>query len=206
MSGRFSLFRWPQEWRELPGFAEPPQRWNIAPRQQVLLLHDRDGQRQVTPALWGFTPGWSQDLQHVASHARSETAGEQAFFSDALARRRGVLPANGFFEWRGPQNTQKQAYWLSRPDEMLYMAALWEPYRVAGQEYCSVAMLTRQAAYLRRPVLIAESDLNEWLDPQTTAERIQQLLQAQPLALQERRVGRQVNDPQHEGPDCIRPL
>lgn len=208
MSGRFSLYHVPAAWQdEMPELAELfVPRWNVAPRRQVLLLCAGECRRQAVMALWGFTPRWSRDMSHVATHARVEGLVGQEFFAGALARQRGVLPANGFFEWRGKPGTVKQPYWLSRRDELLYMAALWEPYKVPGYEYLSVAMLTRQAAYLRRPVLLAEHQLSAWLDPDTPPERITELLQVPPLSLQERKVATQVNDPDVDGPECIRPL
>ena len=86
------------------------------------------------------------------------------------------------------------------------MAALWEPYAVVGQEYLSAALLTVQAAYLRRPLLLAETELAEWMDPATPMERIQALLNGGGLALQERKVSTLVNDPQQDGSECIRPI
>lgn len=208
MSGRFSFYYLPEVLQqELPelstGFVA---RWNISPRQQVTLLRQTGGVRQTAQALWGFTPRWSKDMSHVATHARAETVLQQDFFAPALASQRGVLLANGFFEWRGPAGTRKQPYWLSREDEPLYMAALWEPYPVAGHEYLSVAMLTVAAAYLRRPLLLTRVDLDDWLNPATDPARITGLLQGNMLALRERKVSTLVNDPQSEGPECIRPV
>lgn len=207
MSGRYGLFDWPQQWHELPGFPDDPvQRWSISPRQPVLLLYQRANQRRAGQALWGFTPRWSSSLERVTTHARCEGLTEQKLFAQALATQRGVLPANGFYEWRGKPGTAKQPYWLSRPGEMLYMAALWEPYAVAGAEYLSVAMLTVQAAYLRRPMLLTEADLEGWMDPATPLEQALALLERPSLPVQERKVSVRVNDPRHDDPDCIRPL
>lgn len=208
MSGRYSLHHLPQHWQDCAADSCPAflPRWNIAPNQQVLLLREHGCAVQLLPALWGFTPAWSKDFSRVITHARTETLAEQRFFADALARQRGVLPATGFYEWRGQAQTRKQPYWLSRKGELLYMAALWEPYAVVGQEYLSAALLTVQAAYLRRPLLLAETELAEWMDPATPMERIQALLNGGGLALQERKVSTLVNDPQQDGSECIRPI
>lgn len=207
MSGRYGLFDWPRQWQQLPGFPQDwQQHWNLAPRQPVLLLYQRNGERRAGQALWGFTPAWSKHLERTTPHARTEGLADQPLFANALAYQRGVMPANGFFEWRGKPGLGKQPYWLSRPGELLFMAALWEPYPVAGAEYLSVAMLTCQAAYLRRPLLLAGDDLDRWLDPHTPAEQIQALLGSRSLPLQERRVSMRVNDPAHDDPACIRPL
>lgn len=208
MSGRYSFYHLPEQVRaRLPQL--PPDfvaRWNLAPRQQVWMLHASAEGWQWRQALWGFTPAWSQDFSHVVEHARSETLATQKFFAAALESRRAVLPANGFFEWRGKAGTRKQPYWLSRPEKLFYMAALWEPYQVFGAEYCGAAMLTRAAAYLRRPLLIAEENLTAWLDPATPREQVLTLLELPALPLQERRVSTLVNDPRQDGPECIRAL
>lgn len=208
MSGRYSFYHVPESVRTqvpelLPEFVP---RWNIAPRQPVWMMLLEGGSRRWCQALWGFTPGWSQDLSHVVDHARSETVAGQKFFSGALDRQRAVLPANGFFEWRGKAGTRKQPYWLSCTEKLFYMAALWEPYPAAGHEYRSVAMLTRAAAYLRRPLLIAPEDLGDWLNPATPQARVLALLDKAAPVLQERRVSTLVNDPGHDGPECIRAL
>lgn len=208
MSGRYSFYYVPaglqQDMPELAADFVP--RWNIAPRQQVTLLRQNNGRQQAAQALWGFTPRWSKDMSHVATHARAETVAQQDFFAGALTAQRGVLLANGFFEWRGTAGTRKQPYWLSCGQEPLYMAALWEPYPVAGHEYLSVAMLTVAAAYLRRPLLLSRDDLADWLDPATDSAQVLALLQAAAPGLRERKVSTLVNDPQYEGPECIRPL
>lgn len=208
MSGRYSFYHLPEQVRlQLPSL--PPEfvpRWNIAPRQQVWMLYETTGGRQWRQVLWGFTPAWSKDFSHVVEHARTETLPTQKFFATALTSRRAVLPANGFFEWRGKAATRKQPFWLSRQEKLFYMAALWEPYQVFGAEYCGLAMLTRPAAYLRRPLLVAQEDLAAWLDPATPMEQVLALLEKPALALQERRVSTLVNDPKHEGPECIRVL
>lgn len=208
MSGRYSFYRVPGAFRaQLPELAaEFVARWNIAPRQPVWMLRHDGAGWQWRQALWGFTPHWSRDLRHVVDHARSETVAEQKFFAGALAGRRAVLPANGFFEWRGKAGTRKQPYWLSCPEQLFYMAALWEVYLAAGREYLSVAMLTRPAAYLRRPLLLAAADLQAWLDPATPLEQVLALLDVPAPALLERRVSTLVNDPQCDGPECIRVL
>lgn len=208
MSGRFSFYYLPEVLQQaLPELSEEfVARWNIAPRQQITLLRQVGGVKQAAHALWGFTPRWSRDMRHVATHARAETVTQQDFFAQALSCQRGVMLANGFFEWRGPAGTRKQPYWLSQEGEPLYMAALWEPYPVAGHEYLSAAMLTVAAAYLRRPLLLAAVDLDDWLCPTTDLERVVELLQSNMPALKERKVSTLVNDPQNEGAECIRPM
>lgn len=204
MSGRYALFRWPQALSGLPGFpADLPQRWNLSPGHQVLFLRQPAGELQAASGRWGLTPAWLDDFAKAPAHARAETLAEQPMFREAFRLRRCVLPANGFYEWRGQAN-RKRPYWMSS-EGLLYCAGLWEQYPTSGQTYLSVAMVTREASYLRRPLLLDQAATRVWLDPQATAEQLQAVLAAPQPQLRERVVATLINDPAFEGPDCLTP-
>ena len=113
MCGRYALFRWNRDFAALPGFpADQQAQWNISPNDSVLMLRaEADGQRTLARARWGLTPPWLTDLSKTPAHARAETVAEQPMFREALRLRRCLLPANGFYEWRG--NLRKRPYWLT---------------------------------------------------------------------------------------------
>ncbi|MFG0382057.1 SOS response-associated peptidase [Pseudomonas sp. zbq_18] len=204
MSGRYALFRWPQAISGLPGFpVDLAQRWNLSPGAQVLFLHQADGELQAAAGRWGLTPAWLDDFAKAPAHARAETLAEQPMFREAFRLRRCVLPANGFYEWRGQAN-RKRPYWMSS-EGLLYCAGVWELYPTAGQTYLSVAMVTREASYLRRPLLLDQAATRIWLDPQATSEQLQVVMQGAPPPLRERALANLVNDPAFEGPDCLTP-
>ena len=99
MSGRYGLFKWPEDWIELPGFPQQMRaHWNLAPKSQVLMLLQKNQQRQATLALWGLTSNWMTDLSRAVAHARVETISTQPMFKKAWRSQRCILPANGFFE------------------------------------------------------------------------------------------------------------
>lgn len=131
MCGRYALFRWNRDFAALPGFpADQQAQWNISPNDSVLMLRaEADGQRTLARARWGLTPPWLTDLSKTPAHARAETVAEQPMFREALRQRRCLLPANGFYEWRGTQ--RKRPFWLT-PGEgsSLFFAAIWEAYPV----------------------------------------------------------------------------
>ena len=203
MSGRYALFSWPDTLAQLPGF--PPHmraHWNLAPKSQVLMLYQKHQQRHAALALWGFTSAWMTDLTRAVGHARVETVSSQPMFKQAWQRQRCLLPANGFFEWRGGQ--RKQPFWLSAPEPLVYFAALWDVYAVPGRDYYSVAMLTQQAAHLRRPIILNAQQQQVWLNPESNAEQLQEILScSQAPQLHERRVSLLVNDPLVDGPCCL---
>ena len=204
MCGRFALFRWSPALAALPGFPsrlEP--RWNIAPGQQVLLVRHAAVGREAVLAYWGLTPAWLADLSRAPAQARAETLAEQPLFREAFRMRRGVLPANGFYEWRGPR---RRPYWMSSAEQApLSLAALWEAYPVGDRLYLSVAVVTVAAGGQRRPLLLDAAGEALWLDPASAHEDVQALLAAPALPLRERPLVGLGNRPQEEGPQCLTP-
>ena len=206
MCGRYALFRWNPAFATLPGFpADQQAQWNISPNDSVLMLRaGADGQRELARARWGLTPPWLTDLSRTPAHARAETVAEQPMFRQALRERRCLLPANGFYEWRG--TTRKRPYWLT-PGEgsTLFFAAIWEAYPVQEQVWLSTAVITQPAASQRRPLILDAAGQEAWLDPETPLHVLQGLLASEPAALRERVVANLVNDPKLNGPECLTP-
>lgn len=204
MCGRFALFRWSPALAALPGFpARHEPRWNIAPGQQVLLVRAAEQGREAGLVHWGLTPAWLTDLSRAPAQARAETLAVQPLFREAFARRRGVLPANGFYEWRGPR---RRPYWMSVAEQpQLGLAALWESYPAGERTYLSAAVVTVAAGAQRRPLLLDAAAEALWLDPQTPPEQLQALLAAPPLPLRERLLAGLGNRPGEEGPQCLTP-
>lgn len=204
MCGRYALFRWSPAFAALPGFpADQMPHWSISPNSQVLLLRRIAGERQLARVRWGLTPPWLTDLSKTPAQARAETLAEQPMFREAFRLRRGLLPANGFYEWRG--SARKRPYWLSGEASPLYFAALWEAYPVQGQVYLSAAVVTQAAANLRRPLILDAAGQEAWLDPETPMEPLRALLASPQPALRERVLANLVNDPKLDGPECLTP-
>lgn len=203
MSGRYALFNWPEALAQLPGFPQHMRaHWNLAPNSQVLMVYKKAQQRHATQALWGFTSAWMTDLSRAAAHARVETVSGQKMFKSAWRSQRCLLPANGFFEWRGRH--RKQPFWLTGEESsLLYFAAIWDVYQVPGREYYSVAMLTQQAADLRRPIVLSEQQQRVWLNPESSDAELLAALHGPQPQLFERRVSSLVNDPLVDGPLCL---
>ncbi|MCQ4327013.1 hypothetical protein CXK94_12935 [Stutzerimonas stutzeri] len=204
MCGRYALFRWSQDFAALPGFpADQQPHWSLAPGASVLLLRQVDEQLQLSRVRWGLTPAWLTDLTRTPAQARAETLAEQPMFREAFRLRRGLLPANGFYEWRG--SARKRPYWMTGEGSLNWFAALWEAYPVEGHTYLSAAVVTLPAANLRRPLMLDEAGRSAWLDPTTPLDVLQALLgQSQP-ALRERPLATLVNDPKLDAPECLTP-
>ena len=204
MCGRYALFRWTPAFAAIPGFpADQLPHWSISPNAQVLLLRNVDGARQLARVRWGLTPPWLTDLSKTPAQARAETLADQPMFREAFRLRRGLLPANGFYEWRG--SARKRPYWLTGEASPLYFAALWEAYPVDGCVYLSAAVVTQAAASQRRPLILDEADQAAWLAADTPHSDLLALLARPQPQLRERVLANLVNDPKLDGPECLTP-
>lgn len=204
MCGRYAFFRWTPAFAATPGFpADQQPGWNVAPNSQVLMLRQVDGQRQADRARWGLTPPWLTDLSKTPAHARAETIAEQPMFRDALRQRRALLPANGFYEWRG--TVRKRPYWITREESPMYFAAVWEAFPVEGHVYLSVAVVTQPANGLRRPLILDAAGQEIWLGPETEMPALHELLCQPNPVLRERALAHFVNDPKLNAPECLTP-
>ncbi|MBD8492410.1 SOS response-associated peptidase [Pseudomonas syringae] len=206
MCGRYALFRWTPEFAALPGFPQGQRaQWNICPADWVLMLRSVEGEQSLARARWGLTPPWLTDLTRTPAHARAETVAEQPMFREAFNLRRCLLPANGFYEWRG--GVRKRPFWLS-PGEggTLHFAAIWEAYPVQEQIWLSVALVTQPAMDQRRPLMLDAQGQQDWLNPKATEQTLQALLVSRQIPLRERPLSNLVNDPTLNGPQCLTPL
>lgn len=203
MSGRYALFRWDAAFAALPGFpADQAPHWSLAPGASVLLMREEGGQRRLDRVRWGLTPAWLTDLSRTPAHARAETVAEQPMFRDAFRQRRGLLPANGFYEWRG--TARKRPFWMTAEGSLLYFAAIWEAYPVEGRVYLSTALVTIGAGNLRRPLILGETAHAQWLAAAPGPALATLLAEPQPV-LRERPLATFVNDPALDAPECLTP-
>ncbi|MBJ3778291.1 SOS response-associated peptidase [Acuticoccus mangrovi] len=179
MCGRYQLTLPPEMMRTLfalAGGIEPfPPRYNIAPTQPVHVVRAAPaGGRELTLMRWGLIPSWVKDPREFALliNARSETAAEKPAFRNALRRRRVLLPATGFYEWRREEG-RKQPY-LFEPlaeDEPMALAGIAETWMGPnGEELDTVAILTGEARgvtadyYTRMPLTVPAANFAAWLD------------------------------------------
>lgn len=197
-------------------------RYNVAPTQPITVVTQRDDGRFVEAHRWGLVPPWSERPSGAAAsrmiNARAETVARRPAFRASFLRRRCVIPANGFYEWRREAGRrQPQPYLIAprHPDGPLAMAGIWAPWRdpASGEWLLSCAVVTTAAnatvgeLHVRMPVLLARDAWPIWLDPMNTdADFLADLLQPAPddlLALAP--VSRRLNSPHNEGPELLVP-
>jgi putative SOS response-associated peptidase YedK len=203
--------------------------YNVAPTKPVLAVvrrHPRDAdgtpdrsrtERSVRALRWGLVPSWAKDPSVGARmiNARAETAGEKPAFRKALAARRCLMPATGWYEWKqggGP----KQPYFVTGTDgASLAMAGLWEFWRAkdGGEPVLSCAVLTTDAVgplaeiHHRMPLLLPPAAWEAWLDPDAGApESLLRPPSAELVAgLELRLVSTRVNNVRNQGPELMDP-
>ena len=168
----------------VPGELE--RRYNVAPGQVVPVVHeDERGARALAPLWWGFDGG--SEPGRTIINARLETAAEKPSFRDALARRRCLVPATGFFEWRR-QPSGRAPYYIQVIEAPLFaMAGLWSPMTPANATANrAFVVLTTEPNELvasihdRMPVILPREAWATWLGAQPLSESELDRL-AQPL-------------------------
>jgi putative SOS response-associated peptidase YedK len=153
--------------------------WNVAPIKPVTVMLVRDRRRVLTTARWGLVPSWATDPSVGVRmiNARIETVAEKPAFRDALAVRRCLLPADGWYEWAPRPDGVRQPYYLT-PDDgaVIAFAGLWEVWRDAdGRPLVTTTILTGpapadlKAVHDRAPVMLPPAQWPAWLDPSASA-------------------------------------
>lgn len=179
MCGRFSLRVEMEELLAFYGLTESAfpytKRYNIAPGQMITAVIDAGGQRRIGPLRWGLVPSWANDekIGFKMINAKAETVAEKPAFRLPFARKRCVVPADGFYEWR---KEDKQPYRFTMKDGSLFsLAALYDTWMSpGGTKLHSCTILTTQPNGLTRmihdrmPVILAEEQTNIWLDRSIT--------------------------------------
>lgn len=197
-------------------FRVPPapglrKRFNIAPTQMAPVVRlDGEGRRELALLRWGLVPSWAKDVKVGTAmiNARSETLDSKPAFRAALASRRCVVPATGFFEWQGAPG-RKQPYAITVPQAPLFaFAGLWERWKPAeGEPVETFTIATTDAneavarIHDRMPAILPPEAVDAWLaGPPEAAHALLRPYEGE-VAL--RAVGTYVSNVNHEGPECL---
>lgn len=251
MCGRYALFTPPERLRALFALTRlpPPEdaandlrpRYNIAPTQRIAIVRalrpsddHPSGGRELALVRWGLVPYWAKDpaasdLPQMIN-ARAETAAERPAFREALARRRCLIPADGFYEWKAGEDTgsprrrtPKTPMFVrprgaaGKPADVFALAGIWERWRPKDGgpgdmiESCTILTVAPNplmaSIHDRMPAIIAPADYDLWLDRDAGIDRVGPLLRPYPEKQMEvYAVSRLVNTPAHDAPDCIEPV
>lgn len=199
-----------------------PQRWNVAPSLDIYAIIERDDTRRLGTLRWGFVPHWTTQLKGARTpiNARVETVATTRMFATAFAKRRCLLPADGFYEWQVRDDGTKQPYHLHAPDgEPFAFGGIWTVWRDPAADedadpVFSTAIVTMPASgrlaeiHERVPLIVPERLWSDWLT--ATPEEAPHLEDAvralAPPALVAEPISDRVNNVRNEGPDLLAPL
>jgi putative SOS response-associated peptidase YedK len=175
MCGRYTLIAVAEEIEKRFDSAVPPDyrpTYNAAPTQALPVITDADPGK-LSMFHWGLVPSWARDrsIGQKMINARAETLSQKPSFREALIRRRCLVPADGFYEWKKVQGGQKQPYRIHLlQGELFAMAGLWEIwYDENREEFRSFTIVTVPAnpavAWLhdRMPLILPRESERKWL-------------------------------------------
>ena len=236
MCGRYASFREAQDLAD--AFAAQdvaddarllPPSWNVAPTDPVRIVVERerddDVVRSLRVARWGLVPGWAKDpsVGSKMINARVETLDTKPAFRKALAARRCLVPAEGYYEWQKVERDGKQVkqpFWIHSADGApLAFAGLYEFWRDPDRAdddplrwLVTTAIVTGDAGLLgsihdRRPVMLGPDRWDAWLDPRRDAAgEVLPLLDDAGPVLVPTPVATAVNSVRNNGPELIEPV
>ena len=225
MCGRFHVSTSPGELARvfgvegaLPNFAP---RYNVAPtdRVPVVRFNPKRGARSLDLLRWGLIPSWAKDEKVGFStiNARAEEIEKKPAFRDAVVKRRCLVPADGFYEWKKLGPKEKQAYHIRlKGGGVFAFAGLWEGWKPPGQDEWlrSFTICTTTANELcapiheRMPVILDPADWSRWLgEEDRDAPPPVELLKPFPAGRMEViPIGPAVGNVKNDGPELLEPV
>jgi len=156
-------------------------RFNIAPSQDVLAITSRDGEPDISFYQWGLVPGWSKEPKGFIN-ARAETLQDKASFSESFQRRRCLIPADGFYEWKRSGKSKQPYYFQLRDEATFAFAGIWDRWQGSGRSILSCAIITTTPNELlasvhdRMPVILDQSSHRDWLNEEARPAQLTALL------------------------------
>jgi putative SOS response-associated peptidase YedK len=187
--------------------------WNVAPTKPVTAVLERDGRRVLTTLRWGLVPPWASEPTARLINARIETVATKPAYRTALAERRCLLPADGWYEWQTKAGGVRQPHFLAPPDgEVVALAGLWEVWRDGeGRLLETTTILTGPAPpdlaeiHDRAPVVLPRLTWDTWLD-ESRRDVGALLVPTPPRTVVAHPVGPAVGDVRANGPELVEPV
>lgn len=192
--------------------------FNVAPSHSVLSVINDGCKNRLGYLKWGLIPPWAKDkkIGYKMINARAETVSEKPSFKHAFQKRRCLVIADSFYEWKKNDDNSKTPMRIKLKSNALFaMAGIWESWRSPDGETiysCSVITSTPNSLvkeiHDRMPVILKPSDETKWLDPSIIdPKKLQHLLQ--PLSedfMDAYEVSSLVNSPKNNSPQLIQSL
>ncbi len=219
MRGRFTLTATADALAELFQLITPldwSPRYNIAPTQQILVVHAQvGGGRRFAKMRWGLVPSWAKEMKGPPLiNARAEGIETKPSFRNAIRQRRCLIPADGFYEWTGQGKKRHPYDFRLRGKKPFAFAGLWERWHDDGEPIESCTIITTEPNELvkpfhdRMPVILPRETWEQWLDPEMRdAEKATPLLRSYPAEEMEvLQVSDHANNARNDDPECLEPV
>ncbi|PLR81837.1 hypothetical protein CVD25_15320 [Bacillus canaveralius] len=192
--------------------------YNVAPSHSVLSVINDGEKNRLGYLRWGLIPPWAKDMKigYKMINARAETIAEKPSFRNAYKKRRCLVIADSFYEWKCHEDKTKTPMRIKlKTDELFAMAGLWEQWKSPdGETFYSCTVITTSPNELmsnihdRMPVILKPEDERTWLDPSITdTEYLNELLK--PLSedlMEAHQVSSLVNSPKNNSPNLIQQI
>ena len=219
MCGRFTLTVDPTQLEDIFPWAvimhDLVPRYNISPSQPVAAIPNTP-EYQMEYFRWGLIPAWAKDpsIGNRMINARAETLAEKPSFKTALKKRRCLIPADGFYEWKlSPEGKTKTPYYIRLSSGRAFaLAGLWDTWSAPdGSQIKTCTIITTLPNSLispihnRMPVILPQESYRQWLEPgEVNPSIVNQLLTSYPANQMEAyAVSREVNDPKNDNPSLV---
>jgi putative SOS response-associated peptidase YedK len=222
MCGRFTVATDPAELAERFEVAVPEDwtpSYNVAPTQPVLgIVRRRDGPRELRELRFGLIPHWAKNAKVAFSmiNARAETVRSKGAYSGLLERRRALIIADGFYEWRtDPDGKKRPVHYTVADGEPFAFAGLWaswhDPEADAWLDSCTIITTTANdvvaPVHDRMPVILPRAFEAAWLDPRLAPDEVDALLVPYPAdEMRAAEASMLVNSANNDGPELLDPL
>ncbi len=223
MCGRFTLHHSPEavvkRFQIQEKLFDFPARYNIAPNQPIAVVTRNahgDDLKVLEGYRWGLVPSWAKDDSMGAKmiNARGETLAEKPSFKTALKRRRCLIPADGFYEWKTEGKTKQPVHIRFKDERIFAFAGLWDEWNGPGDAPLRTCTIITgepnpllRTLHHRMAVILEPQHEDIWLDPDLPMDNALALLGVFPDAeLEAFEVGKKVGNVVFDDPSCIVPL
>ena len=200
-------------------FPLPPWDYNVAPTtmQPIIRQSRHTGERELVQMRWGLVPFFTKDLSSLKAfstiNARAENVTKSATYREPFKKRRCLVPASGFFEWKKLDGKTKQPFAFDLANgKMMAFAGLWDAWKdpANGQWLQSYTIITTEANELmapvhdRMPVILHPSDFNRWLDREVTNQPPVDLLRPFPAdEMESFEVSKDIGNVKNNSPELL---
>jgi len=158
--------------------------FNVAPGQIMPVITEDETGRHLELMKWGFIPVWAKDpkMGYKLINARDDGIFEKPMWRSVIQKKRALIPADGFYEWKKPEagsKAAKQPYYIHpKQMELFGFAGVWETWKdVEGKEWKTYSIITTEPnkemrnVHNRMPVILHQDDESSWLSPSHNNDR-----------------------------------